>query len=121
MDISDLVGKRIVNIWLRPFDSKESTYEYILIEMEDVSLKLNVNRETDELILKILDYNHQMDNSNLLNNDLCKKFIGHKIIGLWTSLNHNGYFDVFMIGTVEFKPNVIFTSIASQIIINFVD
>jgi hypothetical protein len=115
MELSDIIGKELVNIWVKPFDPALTTYELVCFEFDEFSLIISVIEDFDELDFDILYDGLKTDYSMFKLSEINQLLKEKVVSGIWTAHNHNGFLDVFMLGTNEFKPNIILSIIASQI------
>ena len=110
----DIAGKTIQNIILQQNEFNWCVKASVVLEDEVVTI--TVNDDTDELNIATTSAKNSptLTEPPELPVELAA-FIGKQIVSYWACVNHQGYFDVFMLGIDDFQPSVVFCSIASQL------
>ena len=113
----DIVGKYINNILI---EKDELNFCIgVKIDLNDVVVQLTVNNDTDEVIVSML-FCEEVENRSEAKLDANSEFaslLGRRIVSYWCCNNHQGYFDVFMLGVDEFVPTIVFSVIGSQLVV----
>lgn len=114
----DIAGKTIIKVLVKPFEFNSTNLEYILLYFQDIILQIRVDEDLDELLFDFVT-----DDLNLKQLSVptwSKELIGKEIITFWNAKNHLGYNDLFAIAINEFSPELIITSIASQLEVRWI-
>jgi hypothetical protein len=117
VNIDDLIGLKIESVFYKGFNIETSGYDNIVIKTPEGYLNLKVDNETDEFLLEILpsinEKKYAFPSWEVL-------LIDKKIVGFWKVENQQGYLDLLSLGLNEFIPSIIFSTIASEIKVGFI-
>jgi hypothetical protein len=113
----EIEGQTLTDIIIVPSEIDANLYSEVFVCFDKSMILIQVDDSTDELQLKVVS------NELFVREFYCEEYkfkdslVGKKVISFWSCNNHKGYFDCFCLGLDEFIPTIVFTSIASHIII----
>lgn len=113
-----ILGKTIQTVYIKRDENYNNNIISIYFIIENGILSLDVDQETDEIILgNLIDINNEQYREDLIISELFKN---KKIVSFWFPVNNQGFNDVFMLGLDKFVPTHLFSTIASCIKINII-
>lgn len=118
MDLNDLIGLSILNIYCKKENPETNGYDEIVLHLSNCYLKFIVDDETDEIIYKIFT---TIDVTGLKKAPWADQLVGNIIGQTWGLENDKGYSDLICIGLNTVIPSIVFTAIAGEIEVGFVN
>lgn len=116
-NIENLIGLRIQNVYCKKNSPETSGYVRIVIQLSEDYLQLTVDDETDEIVFRVLS---KMNVSILSKPLWADRIEGKSVMQIWGMENEKGYSDLLCLGLNEVVPTIVFSTLASEIKVGFV-